>query len=108
MKIFKTVLLLFILSVSTNTYAVTYHEYSDEGPFIAFYLGKDLTGYAKSKMCESCKLISHKITADAQAFLDGKQVPLKTFVLSGHKPSVLHFSTKDNKLTRIIWYRKNK
>lgn len=108
MKIFKTLLLLFILSVSSNTYAVKYLEYSDEGPFTAFYLGKDLTGYVKSKMCDNCKVISHKITADAQAFLDGEQVPLRTFVLSGHKPSVVYFSAKDKKLTRIIWYSKNK
>ena len=108
MTFLKSFLLISAIFISSNALAVKYHEFADEGPFISIYLGKDLTGYVKSRMCKECKVITHKIHSEVKAFLDGKEVPLKTFVLTAHKPSVVHFSTESKKMTRIIWYSKNK
>lgn len=81
-------------------------EFAEEGPFYGFYLGNDLQGYVKTKTCETCKEKVIKITADAQAFLDGKQVSLNRFVMSKHVPSSLHFDIKTKKLSRILWFTK--
>ena len=81
-------------------------DYAEEGPFYGFYLGKDLQGYVKTKACETCKETVIKITADARAFLDGKEVPLSRFIMSKHVPSSLHFDIKTKKLSRILWFTK--
>ena len=81
-------------------------DYTEEGLFYGFYLGKDLQGYVKTKACKTCKEKVIKITADARAFLDGKQVPLSRFVMSKHVPSSVHFYVKTKKLSKIVWFTK--
>ena len=80
---------------------------SAEGPFFDFYLGKDLTGYVRTKegTCDTCKEVTIRISSDVEAKLDGEIVPLSRFVLSGHQPSILHFDRK-GKLAQIVWYSK--
>ena len=89
-----------------NASRVKFLEGSVEGPFHAFYLGKDLTGFFKTRACDTCKEIKIPLTADAKAFLDGKEVPLSRFVLSKHKPSALYFNKQEKKLSRIVWFTK--
>jgi len=107
MKIFKAALLLIVMMSANNAVAVKLLEFTDEGPVVAFYLGKDLTGYIKTKQCDSCKVTTYKITPDVKAVLDGKEVPLSDFILSGHKPVGVHFSTETRKMTRIVWFSKH-
>jgi hypothetical protein len=80
-----------------------------EGPFYGFYLGQDLKGQVKTKICtedNKCKEHSIKITPDIRATLDGEEVSLSQFVMSKHQPAVLHFSTDTRKLVRITWISK--
>jgi preprotein translocase subunit SecD len=80
-----------------------------EGPFYGFYLGQDLRGHVKTKICKddnNCKEHSIKITSDIRATLDGEEVSLSQFVMSKHQPAVLHFSTDTHKLVRITWISK--
>lgn len=103
MKYFNTILLFALLVFVNNAIAVKRIEYTDEGPVIAFHLSKDLTGYIKTRSCDSCKVRMYKITPDVKAVLDGKEVPLSNFILSGHKPVGAHFSVETKKMTRIVW-----
>lgn len=106
-NLFRILVIAFLFfGQNANASKVKFLEYSAEGPFHAFYLSKDLTGFAKTRACDSCKEITIKITPDVKAYLDGKEVPLKNFVLSKHKPSVLRFNNDTKKLIKIIWYTK--
>lgn len=81
-------------------------QYTSELEVSAFYLSRDLTGYAKEKPCNSCKEIRHKITKDVKAFVNNKEVPLRRFVMSKQKPINLVFNRKTNKLVRMNWFIK--
>ena len=85
-------------------------EYGMEGPFYGFYLGNDLKGHVKTKLCEKenvCKEMIIKITPEVKAFLDGQEVPLAQFVMSKYQPVSLHFDTESHKLNRISWFSAN-
>lgn len=97
-------LVLSIFSSGVYAYKIEILEDSYEG-INAFYLGKDLTGYVKALRCEDCKEEFIKITPKAEASLDGKIVPLETFVMSGNKPAGVHVNKKTGQL-RIIWFSK--
>ena len=85
-------------------------EYGMEGPFYGFYLGNDLKGHVKTKLCEkedACKEVTVKITPDVKATLDGHDVPLAQFVMSKYQTVSLHFDTDTHKLARISWLSAN-
>lgn len=98
----------FIMSAGKAIYAAEELMYSHEGPFKSFYLGKDLEGFVKPVPCDGCKEMTFKITPNVKAMLDDEIVPLKNFVMSKHKPSVLKFSKKTHQLVKIVWYSRDK
>ena len=108
MKKLTGILALVSLFVFQSAFAseVKFLERSAEGPFHAFYLGKDLNGFVKTRACDDCDEIKIPLTADANAYLDGNEVPLSQYVLSKHKPSVLYFNSQTKKLSRIVWFSK--
>jgi len=80
--------------------------YTMEATVTVFHLGSDLNGYAKNRDCDTCKERRFVITPDVKAHLDGKEVPLKHFVLSKHKPTFLVINKETNKLIRMNWFSK--
>lgn len=98
------VFMLSFVAVTANAGRPVVLETAIEGVH-AFYLGKDLHGYVKTRDCKDCKEYMVKISPQDEAFLDGKPVPLENFVMSNHLPSVIHINKKTKRL-RIIWYSK--
>lgn len=104
MKIKLAILGLLLSVFSSGVYAYKMVTLEDSYEIInAFYLGKDLTGYVKAQRCDDCKEVFIKITPKAEASIDGKVVPLETFIMSGDKPAGVHVNKKNGQL-RIMWF----
>ena len=83
-------------------------EYALEEQVSAFYLGKDLQGYVKTKACDQCKERTTRFNSKVKAFLDGKEVSLSQFVMSKHKPTGIYIDRNTHVVKRMTWFSKYK
>lgn len=106
-KLFSVFIPLFFLMVN-STFAsneIVYLEEAIEGPTF-FFLGKNLAGVAKGKICGSCEEIKISITSDTLAFKDNNPVSLKSMSSTTSKPLLVLFDIKTKQATRIYWISK--
>jgi len=105
-KLIRVFLLALPMLVVTNAMAKGLQEEAIEGEPETFFLGKDMHGAIRGKICDNCPQIKLVITPKAEAYVDGKRVDLKTRAASSQKPNLIFFDVKNNRVTRMYWQSK--
>jgi len=105
-KLIRVFLLALPMLVVANAMAKGLQEEAIEGEPETFFLGKDLHGAIRGKICDNCPDIKLVITPKAEAYVGGKRVDLKVVEKSTQKPNLIFFDVKNNRVTRMYWQSK--
>lgn len=104
---FKTIInhivLVSLLVFGLEVYALSISEDAIETESLRITLKDDNTGFIQGKLCEECKLLTVKISAETKAFNRNKEVSLKQAAERLGKSATVFINTEHTRVTRITW-----
>jgi hypothetical protein len=105
-RLSKVFLLALPMLLFSNAMATGLQEEAIEGEPDTFFLGQELNGAIRNKICDTCPEVKLVITPKAEAYVDRQPTDLKAMADSSKKPYLIFYDVKNNQVTRMYWQSK--